>query len=279
MNAQPYLHLKLSLALFQTSPRSLDEAQTRHLREVARRQARIEAAILASPEALNVVVPEATVNARLEEIRQRYPARGEFLDDLRQNGLNEQTLAAAMTRDLRIETALERIAAQAPAVSEEEAEDYYHRHPSAFTRPETRRIRHILMTFDDAAQKQAVTTRLEALRANIRTAEDFAAAALKHSQCPTALEQGLIGTVRRGQLFPELEDSAFSLAVGEISSPQESPVGLHLLYCDAIWPETPSSFAEARTRVIAHLNEKRGKRGQEAWIRAQLTRCDRGICA
>ncbi|MDR0703292.1 MAG: nitrogen fixation protein NifZ [Azoarcus sp.] len=151
-----------------------------------------------------------------------------------------------------------------PEISEEAAESYYRQHPRAFIRPEARRLRHILMTYDDAAQKERVTAQLEALRTGIATAEDFAAAALKYSQCPTALREGLIGAVRRGQLFPELEAPAFALAEGEISSPQESPVGLHLLFCDAVLPATTVSFADARARIIAHLTEKRGMRIQEA---------------
>ena len=64
MNApHPYLHLKLSLALFQKSPQSLSETETVRLHEIIGHQAKIETAILASPEALNVVVPEATVNS------------------------------------------------------------------------------------------------------------------------------------------------------------------------------------------------------------------------
>jgi peptidylprolyl isomerase/peptidyl-prolyl cis-trans isomerase C len=273
MNAQPqqaYLALKLSLHQFQTPPQSLDEAETARLREVAGRQAKIETAILASPEALNVVVPKATLETRLKEIRQRYPGRAEFLEDMRQNALSEAALAEAVTRDICIDAVLERVAAQAPSVSEEEAEAYYRQHPAAFTQPETRRVRHILMTFDDAAQKEAVMTRLEALRAHVKNAEDFAAAALKHSQCPTALKQGVIGAIRRGQLFPELEEAAFTLAAGELSLPLESPVGMHLLFCETIWPETVLSLADAKPRVIAHLTEARGKRQQERWIRGLL---------
>ncbi|MDR2092917.1 MAG: nitrogen fixation protein NifZ [Azoarcus sp.] len=157
-------------------------------------------------------------------------------------------------------------AGREPEISEEDAERYYRQHPRAFTRPEARRLRHILVTYDDAAQKERVTAQLEALRARIGSVEDFAAAALEYSQCPTAMREGLIGTVRRGQLFPELEAPAFALAEGEISLPRESPVGLHLLYCEAVLPETTVSFEEARARIIAHLAGKRGMRGQAAGI-------------
>jgi peptidylprolyl isomerase/peptidyl-prolyl cis-trans isomerase C len=270
MNAQAYLQLKLSLALFKKPPHSLTGTETARLDEVAERQARIETAILASPEALDVIVPQATLNTRLEEIRQRYANRKEFLDDMRRNGLDEQELEAAAARDLRIEAVLERVAAQAPEVCAADAEIYYRQHPQAFTRPETRRVRHILVTFDNETQRQAAFTLLQNLRARIETAEDFAAAAGKHSQCPTALEGGIIGTVKPGQLFPELDAAAFALLESELSLPLESPIGLHLLFCDAILPGTTLSFADARERVITRLTEQRGQSRQQNWIKALL---------
>ncbi len=267
---QPYLQLKLSLELFKKAPRTLDATESARLGEVVSRQARMEAAILASPEALGVVVPEATLATRLEEIRQRYPSREEFLADMGQNGLSEPELEQALARDLRIEAVLERVSAQAPSPSDVEAEIYYRLHPQAFNRPEMRRIRHILITFDDEAQKLKATELLEALRPQLKTEQDFGAAALKHSQCPTAMEQGLIGTVKAGQLFPELDPQAFSLAEGEVSPPLESPVGLHLLRCDSILAGETLDFPEVRERIIALLLEQRRQTCQRTWIKALL---------
>ncbi|MDR1887802.1 MAG: nitrogen fixation protein NifM [Zoogloeaceae bacterium] len=270
MNTQPYLQLKLALELFKKPPRSLSKTETTRLAEVVRHQRKIEAAILASPEAMHVVVSEATLAARLSEVRKRYPTRNEFLDDMRQHGLSEQVLETALTRDLRIEAVLERVAAQIPDVSEVDAEIYYRLHPQSFTRPETRRIRHILITFDTPTQKQDAHTLLASLRAAIKTPEDFAAAALKHSQCPTALEGGVIGAVKPRQLFPELDAPAFALAEGELSAPLETPVGLHLLMCETIYPESTLSFDEAKARVIDHLTEQRRQGEQQRWIKGVL---------
>jgi peptidylprolyl isomerase/peptidyl-prolyl cis-trans isomerase C len=271
----PYLRLKLSLELFRKPPDALSDKESARLAEVAGRQSRIEALILGSPEAAGVVVSETTQAARLLEIRQRYPDHEAFLADLRRNGLNEARLEVAIARDLCIEAILERVAAQTPEASAAEAEMYYRQHPEAFTQPETRHMRHILMTFDDAAQKEAVRTRLEALRARIKNAEDFAAAALKHSQCPTALKEGVIGLVKRGQLFPELEAAAFALAEGELSLPLESPIGLHLLFCEAIHPETRLEFEAVRTRVIARLTEARRHASQQKWIKSRQGKANR----
>ncbi|GHT87000.1 hypothetical protein AGMMS49543_21670 [Betaproteobacteria bacterium] len=272
MTMQPYLQLKLALELFKKSPRSLNGTESARLEKVVRHQAKIEAAILASREAANVAVPPATLSARLSEIRKRYPTRSEFLDDMRHNGLSEQSLEAAITRDLHIEAVLERVAAQLPEVSDADAEIYYRQHPESFTRPETRRIRHILITFDTPTQKQTALTLLERLRAELKTPEDFAAAALQHSQCPTALDGGVIGAVKPGQLYPELDPTAFALAEGERSPPLESPIGLHLLLCETIHPEINLNFADAKTRVIAYLTEQRRQGEQQKWVKGVLGR-------
>ena len=97
--------------------------------------------------------------------------------------------------------------------------------------------------------------------------------ALRHSHCPTATDGGKLGVVKRGQLYPELEPAAFSLAEGEISRVLESPIGLHILHCDEILPGGIMPFVEVRQRIIDHLFEKRRHKKQRDWIkRRQLRR-------
>ncbi|MDR3213700.1 MAG: nitrogen fixation protein NifM [Azoarcus sp.] len=268
----PYLRLKLAQELFSKPPQALSAPEAARLEKIVAQQARIEAAILASPEAVNVIVPVATQSARLAEIRQRYSTRQEFLADMRQNGLDETALKTALLRDLVIEAVLERIAAQTIPVSEIDAEIYYHQHPEAFNRPEMRRLRHILMTFDNAAQKEAAFVLLAELRNHIQNVGNFAAAAARHSHCPTALENGVIGTVKRGQIHPELEPAAFALHEGETSAPLESPIGLHLIFCETIQPALTIPFADAKERLIARLTDERHKARQQEWVRSLLKR-------
>jgi peptidylprolyl isomerase/peptidyl-prolyl cis-trans isomerase C len=268
----PYLRLKLALELFKKPPQALLGAEAARLGKIVAQQARIEAALLKNPEAANVIVPEATQATRLAEIHQRYTTRQEFLADMRQNGLDEAALQTALARDLVIEAMLEQVAAQTPPVSELDAEIYYHQHPEAFTRPEMRCLRHILLTFDNAAQKATAFSRLTALRTHIQNIGDFAAAAARHSQCPTALENGIIGTVKPGQLDPELEPAAFALLEGEISPPLESPIGLHLIFCETLHPALTIPFAEAKERLLARLNDERRQRRQQEWVKEILKR-------
>lgn len=262
-----YLELKLSWELFHKAPETLSEPERERLTEIARRQDGIEQRILASRAAADVVVPEATLAARIGEIRARYATTGEFARDLERNGLDERRLAEAVERDLRVESVLEKVAADTAPVTAVDAEIYYRVHPEAFDRPEARRLRHLLITFNSPAEKARAHAQLAALRGTVRTPESFAAAALRHSQCPTAMEGGQLGVVKRGQLFAELEPAAFALGQGEVSEVLVSPIGLHILRCDEILPSGMLPFADVAERIIERLSDKRRREAQRDWIR------------
>lgn len=261
-----YLELKLSWELFKKAPEALSAPERGKLEQVAQKQTGIEQRILKSPEAASVVVPEATVATRLAEIRARYPGENDYQQDLERIGLSEAQLAEAVSRDLRVEAVLDKISATVPAVNEVDAEIFYRLHPEAFKRPEARRLRHILITFGNDAEKAAACQQLEALRGTATSAEAFAAAALRHSQCPTAMHNGELGLVKRGQLYPELEPAAFALAENEVSAVLESPVGLHILRCDQVFAATTMEFSQVKPRIIEKLTEQRRRQLQKDWI-------------
>lgn len=270
----PYLELKLSLGLFQKTPEALSEAEHMRLLAVARKQETIERHVLASAEAASVVVPQATLGTRLDEIRQRYTSGQDLAAELQRIGLDEAELARAVERDLLVEALLDKVASAVAPVNAVDAEIYYHLHPKAFQRPEARRLRHILITFDNAHERALAEAQLETLRDTLErdTATQFGAAARRHSHCPSAMEGGQLGIVKRQQLYPELDVLAFALAERELSTVVESPIGLHVLRCDEILPNGTPPFAEIRKQIIDRLTEQRRAGAQRDWIRSLLAK-------
>ena len=267
-----YLNLKLSWELFKKAPDALLAAERQRLDSIARRQHELERGILAAPEASGVVVPDNAVASRVLEIAGRYPSHEDFEQEMAVLGLDKARLGEALARELRVEAVLEKVAGAVPPVSEIDAELYYPAHLDAFEIPEARSLRHILITYNDREEKARVTVQLKVLRSNARGAEAFGKAALRHSQCPTAMQEGILGLVLRGQLYPELEPAAFALARDEISDVLESPIGLHILRCDAIQPRGLAPFAEVATQIGERLNERRRRKAQQDWIREQAVR-------
>ena len=269
--ALAYLELKTAQSLFGKSPTELAEDERQRVRALADRQYGLEARVLRAPEAGDAMVPAASLQAAFEEIRKRYAEEDEFIADLARNGLDQAAFNAALERELRVEAILEKVGARAPQVSEIDVELYYHYHPDQFRRPETRLARHILVTINPTLPDNtevAARSRIEAIAARLeKSPRRFEEQALKHSECPTALQGGRLGDIPRGQLYPELDAALFSLTAGRISAVLESPLGYHLVLCEAITPERVLSLNQARGPIRARLEKNRKRICQQAWLK------------
>jgi peptidyl-prolyl cis-trans isomerase C len=269
--AVAYLELKAAQNLFGKPPTALEANEREHVRKMAAKQFSLEARVLAVPEARDAMVPPASLTAAMEEIRKRYADEADFHADLQHNGLDEAGFRDALERELLVEAILEKVGTRAAQVSDIDVEVYYHYHPDQFRRPETRRVRHILITLNDDLPdntRPAAQSRIEAIAARLaRDPKRFEEQAMKHSECPTALQGGALGDVPSGQLYPELDAALFAMSEGEISDILESPMGLHLLRCDGITPAAVLTLKEARGPIRTLLEQRRKRVCQGAWVK------------
>jgi parvulin-like peptidyl-prolyl isomerase len=120
-------------------------------------------------------------------------------------------------------------------------------------------------------ERAAAREKLQALRADILAGKlDFAEAARKHSQCPTAPQGGDLGYILRKGMLPDEAfcQAAFALKVGEVSGVVETEFGFHLIKATDRKPGTPSSFERCvgevretftddfRTELVAKLRKQ-----------------------
>lgn len=266
----PYLLLKTATSLYGRGPTELSAGELDRARSLAARQHALEARVLASEEARAVVVPAATVEAALQEIRGRYASEEAFVEDLGRNGLDLAGFTAALARELKVEAVLDKVGSRAPPVSDIDVELYYHYHPKQFIRPERRAARHILVTVNPELAdntRETAYARIQAIAA--RLAKDprrFEEQAMKHSECPSALRGGLLGEFTRGQLYPELDAVLFTLEPMRLSAIIETALGFHLLRCDAVKPAGVLRLEEAREGIRRLLSERRRRDCLRTWL-------------
>jgi len=267
-----YLRLKLAAKLFAKPLEALADSELRRVQSVAAKQREIETLILTTPEAASVVLPETSVAASLGEIRDRYASDEDYCADLERIGLDAAALRQAVERDMTVEAVLEKVGAGGTAVSDTEVEIFWFMHKERFRRAETRVLRHILVTINEELagnEREASRARIDGIRVRLlKSPERFAQQALKHSECPTALNGGLLGTVPRGQLYAELEAVAFAMSEGALSEVVESELGFHLIHCETVNPERQSLHDEVRDTIRQHLEQQRCGLRQKAWINA-----------
>jgi nitrogen fixation protein NifM len=272
--AVAYLALKTAHKLYGKGPDSLAPAELDRVQKMARKQRDMESLVLIAAEARDVVVPKATLDAALDEIRARYSNPDEFLDELDHNGLDQRGFAAALERELKVEAVLEKVATRAAHVTDIDVELYYIYHPDKFRRPESRQARHILITINDQFPdntRDKALERIEAIAARVqKEPKRFEEQALKHSECPTALQGGVLGDVPRGTLFPQLDEALFKINAGEVSGILESELGFHVLRCDAITAATVLAFEQAKPHIRNLLEQKRKATCQKNWVKQLL---------
>lgn len=265
-----YLALKLAERLYRKPLEALAANELKRVSSVAAYQQEIETLILSTAEAGSVMLPAASIEACLAEIRGRYASEEDYQADLDRIGLDAAALRQAVERDMVVEAVLEKVGARAAAVSDTEVEIFWFMHKDRFRRAETRVLRHILITINEQLagnEREAARNKIDAIRERLlKNPERFAEQALKHSECPTAMNGGLLGSVPRGQLYAELEAVAFALAENTLSGPVESELGWHLILCEAIHPERQSQLGEVRQTIREHLEQQRRGICQKSWI-------------
>jgi peptidyl-prolyl cis-trans isomerase C len=270
-----YLEVRTSLFHFDRLPLELekDEERQKLEQEVAKQKA-INEAIQTSSEYSMVVVPEQELKQALDEIYQQLPEGTDLDAHLENYGLTHAGLRDAVELDLRVAAVLTYVAEQQAAVTDMDAELFYHLHNDRFVIPEKRIARHILITVNDDFQENSeenARERSEKLLQKLRKKpEKFEKLALSTSECPTALEGGMLGTLTRGQLYSELDAVLFSLNMGDLSEVTRSPLGYHIIKCDAIEAERNTPFAEVKEKIKDALRKRNQRVAQKRWLQNRM---------
>ncbi|UOA07861.1 nitrogen fixation protein NifM [Methylobacter sp. S3L5C] len=266
----PYALLRAALTLFKKTPDELPTAELRQAEIQALNEVKIESRILNTQEAAAVIISAQELQDAYQEIRGRYTDDESFFSDLKKNQLSKDSLEAALYRQCRVNVVLEFIASRAPDISEVEIGIYYHLHSEQFNRPERREACHILISINpDYRENTRVTafSRMQEISEKLqKKPHKFADLALKHSECPTALQGGFLGLVPRGKLYPELDTVLFSIKVGEVSDIVESEIGFHLVLCRQIQKAETLSLQKATPKIREIMRDRLRRTCQREWL-------------
>ncbi|HEX8545043.1 MAG TPA: nitrogen fixation protein NifM [Pseudomonas sp.] len=269
-----YHLLKVAHEHFGCTPSSLDAEQLKEAQRIVSRQLLIEEAVLHSPEARGVVIVPSTVDEAWAIIVNRYDSLDDFFQALEDTTLDEAQIRLMLARELKVEAVLERVCKTITEIGVTEASLYYYNHMDQFVRAETREARHILITinpdFKENTHAAAQRRIAEIARCLQRDPGRFVEQALKHSECPTSLQEGRLGRVRAGDLYAQLDACLFDLEAGQLGGPVESPLGLHLLWCEAIHPATQIPLDVVLPGLLEKLRSRRRSTQQRQWLERLL---------
>lgn len=235
----------------------------------------LESLVLGSAEVQGIVIQESQVNSAIEELAARYEDYAAFIEDLNGNGVSEDTLYAALHREMLFDAVMNKVAARAPSISDIDVQLFYQMHLERFSSPEIRHARHILITinseYEDNRREQALKRSQQLYLQLMHDNSQFETLVSKNSECPTAMQGGVLGRIKPGTLYPQLDEALFGMQEGEISKVLESEIGFHILLCEKIEPARELGLSEARAKIRPLLEERQLRNCQKVWL-AELKR-------
>jgi peptidyl-prolyl cis-trans isomerase C len=222
--------------------------------------------------ARKVTVPDAEVEAKIDEVRKQFPSEDLFMQTLISRNLTLDRMRSDARGEIAITRLIETEIADKIALKPGQVEDFYKQNPDQFKQPERVRASHILISIPEAADAAARTearTRAEQILKDVKSGKDFAALAKQHSQDPgSAVNGGDLGFFQQGQMVGPFNDAAFSLKPGAVSDLVETQFGFHIIKVAEKQPGRTVPLDEVRPKVEQFLQHQNRETQTEAFVKA-----------
>jgi parvulin-like peptidyl-prolyl isomerase len=199
-----------------------------------------------------VEVTDKEVQDTFVELKnQNFQTEEEYQQFLQQSGLTQEDIDERVRLQVVSEKIQEQITNETPAVTDEEAEEFYDANKAQFEQPESRNIRVIVNK--DPAQVQAALTQLQA----DNSPESWKQVAAEFSTDPTSKDQGGVRSgVTEGQFEDPLNTEIFDAPEGEVVGPVHTSVSDYVFQVDAITTATTTPFDEAAEQINQQLEQQ-----------------------
>jgi len=183
--------------------------------------------------AKGIHVHDEDIDRYIDHIKQANHLDDDGLKEaLKQQGIDYQKYRDQVRQEIEKVQLMNREIRSKVNVSPEDVNRYYEAHKKEYELPARVKVRQIMLRLDpDAPDEivQAVTQRLEDLRAQILKGADFAKIAKESSEDPAAADGGDLGEVDPSKVISQFEAALAKMKEGEVSEPIRTPNGLHLL--------------------------------------------------
>ncbi len=218
----------------------------------------------------HVAVSDNEIGAKVQEFRGQFQNDDAFKQALAQRGWSTmEALQKDVRNDLTVSKLMEADAAMQPAVTEQDARDFYTKNPDKFQQPETVRASHVLIRVDpkaNAAAKKNARAAIDSVLKQARAGTDFAALARQYSQDGSAKDGGDLDYFSRDKMVPPFANAAFALEPGQISGVVETQFGYHIIKVTDRKPARTVPFEEVAPRINEYLSQERRQQRAGAFV-------------
>ena len=224
-----------------------------------------------------ITVSDDEVNRYIEQVKKNNHLSDDDLKAaLKRENQTLESYKVSVKAEIEKSELIDRQVRRKVTISDEDVERYYKLNPNKFRTNDRAHIRHILLALDKDAtpdQVQQAMAKGKELRQQIAAGADFATIARENSQGAGSADGGDIGWVTRGTLIPGIEEVAFEkLAVGQVSEPFRTSMGVHIVKLEGRDPGTLLPLSSVAPRIKEELTSKALEERFAKWVKSDLRR-------
>ncbi|MGB2705405.1 MAG: peptidylprolyl isomerase [Candidatus Omnitrophota bacterium] len=222
--------------------------------------------LLSEAKRRKVEVDDREVDARMDEVRQRFPNEKEFERTLVMENIVLSDLERKFRERLMMDRLIEMELRKDISVSPNEILLYYEKNKETFREPKKVKLRAILIRVNENRSEEAAIRSAKEILNRIEKGGDFVLLAEKYSEGPYAASGGDMEWVEEGELMGRIDDLVFSLDENEISGILKTNLGYHIFKVEEKKDSRAIEFHEAKKRIEQILYNKKTQEKLKKWI-------------
>src|SRR5919201_5096492 len=200
---------------------------------------------------LGVKITDKQVADRYAQLEKQLGGAKNLKTQAKAQGLTLQDVRDVVIRPQLLSEGIYKKVTDGIKVSDKDVSDYYKKNTKLYRQPESRDVRHILVSNRALANK---------LYDRIKAGANFAALAKKYSKDPGSRAQGGKLTIVKGQTAAPFDQTAFLLDKGQVSRPIKTQYGWHII--QALSDVKPAKTTPLKDVKSAIKNQLEGQQKQ-----------------
>lgn len=220
-------------------------------------------------EKLKIVPSPEDVQRELNNIKANFPDEETFKKTIAEKNLTVEEIEKSVTQQLAVQEIIKKEVEEKIAIADSEIQKFYNDNPDYFKTAESVQASHILVKVEEKAEESAIAEakkKIEDILARVKKGEDFAEAAKKSSEGPSAPKGGDLGFFTRGKMVKPFEEAAFSLKKGEVSDIIRTPFGFHIIKVFDKKEAGTTPLEEVKEKIKSFLSKSQGEKLFNAYV-------------
>jgi parvulin-like peptidyl-prolyl isomerase len=208
---------------------------------------------------LGIDISDDKVNQEIARYKKQFYGGSDarYEKAVKQQGLTDQQAQDAIRQQLISQALFKKVTGDVK-VSDSDIKTYYNTHKTQYVQPQTREVRHILVT------KKALA---DSLYQQLKNGGNFAKLAKQYSKDPGSAANGGKLTVSKGQTVPQFDKTAFSLKTGQISQPVHTQYGYHIIQAlSGVKAASTTSLDKVKSSIRQQLEQQKKNDKITKWL-------------